>query len=146
MEDQRHETFQTFGWPGTCIRDYTHWSVLVRPVQVTLGAMVLISKSDATAYSDLPNDAFGEMGSVIKDIEQAAGKAFGYQKINYLMLMMKDPQVHFHVLPRYKSPQSFASHQVDDIGWPGPPDLSSGPSDAAFVETVRQTLRDAWPT
>jgi diadenosine tetraphosphate (Ap4A) HIT family hydrolase len=41
-------------------------------------------------------------------------------KINYLMLMMVDPHVHFHVLPRYEGDRSHGGIEVVDAGWPGP--------------------------
>src|SRR3546814_9403513 len=43
--------------------------------------------------------------------------------INYLMLMMVDPHVHFHVLPRYDGERSGAGLTVADAGWPAQPDL-----------------------
>ena len=145
MMETRHETFQAFGWPGTVIKDYTYWSVLVRPKQVTLGSMVLIAKSDAKAYSELSAEAFAEMHEVIADIEAAARQAFSYEKINYLMLMMKDPQVHAHVIPRYGSPKQFGETVFTDPGWPGPPDLTAGPDDAAIAAAVQDALLEVWP-
>lgn len=53
------------------------------------------------------------------------GKAADYDRINWLMLMMVDPQVHFHVLPRYDGARSHGDLTVGDAGWPGPPDLKS---------------------
>ena len=41
------------------------------------------------------------------------------------MLMMVDPHVHFHVLPRYAQTRVFDGVQFPDTGWPGPPDLKS---------------------
>ena len=52
-------------------------------------------------FSALPGEAYKEMGAVVADIERALKAAFAYEKINYLMLMMVDPNVHFHVIPRY---------------------------------------------
>ena len=40
------------------------------------------------------------------------------------MLMMVDPDVHFHVIPRYSKPKQFGNIEFSDPGWPGPPDLS----------------------
>ena len=37
-----------FGAPATCIHDYSHWSVLLRPVQITLGSLVLAAHDTAT--------------------------------------------------------------------------------------------------
>jgi diadenosine tetraphosphate (Ap4A) HIT family hydrolase len=58
-------------------------------------------------------------------MERALGSAVDYAKINYLMLMMVDPHVHFHVLPRYEGTRDAAGLMIADAGWPGQPDLGS---------------------
>src|SRR3954451_17615170 len=97
-------TIEKFGYPASLIHELEHWLVLLRPAQVTLGALVLAAKSDATAYADLPREAFAELADVIPAIERALKSFTAYERINYLMLMMVDPNVHFHVLPRYSEP------------------------------------------
>jgi diadenosine tetraphosphate (Ap4A) HIT family hydrolase len=57
-------------------------------------------------------------------LETCLKKAFSCEKINYLMLMMIDPDVHFHVIPRYSGPIVFAEKEFIDAAWPGPPDLA----------------------
>ena len=42
------------------------------------------------------------------------------------MLMMLDPHVHFHVLPRYGSPREFAGSTWNDASWPTAPNSSVG--------------------
>jgi diadenosine tetraphosphate (Ap4A) HIT family hydrolase len=118
-----NETIEKFGYPATLIAEYDHWVVLLRPAQPTLGALVLAAKSDATAFGDLPAEAHTELKVATAAIETALGQTVGYAKINYLMLMMVDPHVHFHVLPRYDGERSGAGLRVADAGWPGQPDL-----------------------
>lgn len=119
-----NETIAKFGHPATLIAEYDHWVVLLRPAQPTLGALVLAAKSDATAFGDLPAAAHAELKVATAAIEAALTGAVGYAKINYLMLMMVDPHVHFHVLPRYDGERSGASLTVADAGWPGQPNLA----------------------
>lgn len=116
-------TMRKFGYPETLLREFDHWVVLLRPAQVTLGSLVLAAKSDATAFSDLPAEAFAEMAVVIPVIESALGKFSRYERLNYLMLMMVDPNVHFHVIPRYSEPREWNGIDFPDEGWPGPPQL-----------------------
>ncbi|MEI4505642.1 HIT family protein [Sphingopyxis sp. CCNWLW253] len=116
-------TIAKFGHPATLIAEYEHWAVLLRPAQPTLGALVLAAKSNATAFGDLPAEAHAELKVATAAIEAALGQAVGYAKINYLMLMMVDPHVHFHVLPRYEGERSGSGLTVADAGWPGQPDL-----------------------
>lgn len=134
-----------FGAPDNILRDYCHWSVLFRDAQVTLGALVLIAKGPQTVFSDLPGEAFTELAEVTADIESALGRAFAYDKINYLMLMMVDPHVHFHVIPRYSTPQSFDGHEFADAGWPGPPTMDAvNASDALLNSRIRSAITQHW--
>lgn len=118
-------TLKTFGFPETLVRQFDHWAVLVRPAQVTLGSLVLVSTSEATAFGELPAGAHAELGIVIPAIETALRDFIEYEKMNYLMLMMVDPHVHFHVLPRYSGTRKWEGLTLADAGWPGPPDLKS---------------------
>jgi diadenosine tetraphosphate (Ap4A) HIT family hydrolase len=116
-------TIEKFGYPDSLIREYDHWVVLLRPAQVTLGSLVLAAKSDASAYSELTPEAFAEQGRVVGHIERALQAFCAYEKINYLMLMMVDREVHFHVIPRYSASRENDGTTFPDHGWPGQPDL-----------------------
>jgi diadenosine tetraphosphate (Ap4A) HIT family hydrolase len=118
-------TIQKFGWPASLVREFEHWLVLVRPAQVTLGSLVLAAKSEATAYSDLPREAFAEQADAVAAIERVLRGFVDYERINYLMLMMVDPHVHFHVIPRYGEPRTWHGTVLADAGWPGPPQLGA---------------------
>ena len=120
-----NSTIERFGYPATLVREFEHWLVLVRPAQVTLGSLVLAAKSDATAYGELPRQAFAEQAEVIAAIETGLTAFCRYERINYLMLMMVDPNVHFHVIPRYSGSREWKGLDLADHGWPGPPDLKS---------------------
>src|SRR3954453_6450029 len=119
-------TIEKFGWPGSLVREFEHWVVLVRPGQVTLGALVLAAKSEATAYGELPLEAFAEQAEAVAAIERALRAFTGYERINYLMLMMVDPNVHFHVIPRYSEPRGWGGLDFPDAGGPRPPQLGGG--------------------
>jgi diadenosine tetraphosphate (Ap4A) HIT family hydrolase len=116
-------TIVKFGWPATLVAEYEHWLVLLRPAQPTLGSLVLAAKSDAVAFGDLPAGAHAELAIATKATERALAGFCQYERINYLMLMMVDPHVHFHVIPRYEGTRSWNGIAVADHGWPKPPDL-----------------------
>lgn len=145
MPKDRNSTFSKFGGPETLIADYDHWCVLARPKQVTLGSLILLSHSQHEHFPDLPADAFTELARVTSDIETVLGDFVEPEKINYLMLMMVDPHVHFHVIPRYSGERRFSDTVFPDAGWSGPPDLASGVSDAGIVASVREVLVSRWP-
>lgn len=118
-------TLEKFGYPSTLIHSYQYWSVLLRPQQATLGSLILGAHSDAESFADLPAAAFTELYEITNHIESCLTRCFNYDKVNYLMLMMVDPHVHYHVIPRYELERSFGTTIVTDSGWPGPPDLST---------------------
>ena len=140
-----NDTFVKFGYPATLLKDYRHWAVLLRPAQVTLGALILGAKSDMRSFADLPREAFAELADVTAGIERTLRRFRPFDRINYLMLMMVDPHVHFHVLPRYASPQEFRGQSFNDAGWPGPPDLKSVNQTSDDLRgQLRQALVDGW--
>ncbi len=118
-----HATLRKFGYPQNLVHEGEHWCVLLRPQQVTLAALVLCARSEAAAFSTLPAAAFAELAAMTQHIETSLKRFLPYDKINYLALMMVDPHVHFHVLPRYAEPLAFAGVSFADPGWPGVPDL-----------------------
>jgi diadenosine tetraphosphate (Ap4A) HIT family hydrolase len=120
-----NSTIEKFGYPATMIGEFEHWLVLLRPAQVTLGSLIVAAKSDAISYSALPREAFAEQADAIRAIEQALAGFVAYERINYLMLMMVDPHVHFHVIPRYSEVRQWSGTEFPDVGWPGPPQLQN---------------------
>jgi diadenosine tetraphosphate (Ap4A) HIT family hydrolase len=138
-------TAEKFGYPGTLICEYPHWLVLLREQQVTLGSLVLVCKDPVARFSDVSQEAFAELHEAVGAIERTLDAQYHYDKINYLMLMMVDPDVHYHVIPRYAAEREFSGHAVVDHGWPGPPALGK------FVELqepakreMLSALRAAW--
>jgi len=142
---ERNATFSRFGGEDTLIRDYRWWSVQARPQQATLGAMILLAHGPTQAFGDLDGRAHGELAQITRDIEAAVAR-FGNQKINYLMLMMVDPHVHFHVLPRYDKEVAFEGITFADPGWPAVPDLGHAPEAPDATARVRVALQKNWPT
>jgi diadenosine tetraphosphate (Ap4A) HIT family hydrolase len=133
-------TMEKFGYPDSIVCGFSHWQLLMRPQQVTLGALVLAASSEARSFGTLPAEAFTELKTVTMKIEEGLRNFRVFDKINYLMLMMLDPHVHFHVLPRYAKSQMFANVEFADTGWPGPAELKSF---ATLTDVVRQELLKA---
>ena len=140
-----NETMRKFGYPKSLIREYRHWVVLLRPAQVTLCSLVLAAKSDATAFGRLPQGAHAELATITREIETTLLAEVGYEKINYLMLMMVDPHVHFHVFPRYSGAKTLEEVSISDAGWPGPPDLRSALDlNDQLLERLRDRIQQSW--
>ena len=136
---------QKFGAPDTVIHQFAHWSVMLRPAQLTLGALVLVAHEPVRAFSELSPASFMELHRVTGQIEYALKKAFGYDKLNYLMLMMVDPDVHFHVIPRYAEAKSFNDQEFVDTGWPSMPHFGQiNSTDSDTNQQIIKQIKACW--
>jgi diadenosine tetraphosphate (Ap4A) HIT family hydrolase len=140
-------TAKSFGFPDTLVGETAHWLTLVRPKQPTFGSLVLVCKDEARAFSDISAAAFADLQVAVTAIEALLRKTVGYEKINYLMLMMVDPDVHFHVIPRYAGERSYDGASFPDAGWPGPPALAQAVDlGAEGAARLALRLRQDWPS
>ncbi|TPW29940.1 HIT family protein [Pararhizobium mangrovi] len=138
-------TMTKFGYPNSVVAETEFWSIQLRAKQPTLGSLVLICKEEALAFSEIGEAAHADMRNAITGIEAMLKAFVAYERINYLMLMMVDPHVHFHVLPRYEGERTHAGVAFPDAGWPGPPalDAAVAPDDAA-AQDMRSQLAGLW--
>jgi len=135
-----------FGYPRSLVAETASWLVLVRPDQPTFGSLVLVCKEPAISFSQLSPQAFADLGVAIRGVEHALGELVGYQRINYLMLMMVDRDVHFHVIPRYEGERLDEGLRFPDTGWPGPPALAPAVAlDAPAIGSLTARLAALWP-
>lgn len=118
-----------------------NWIWSVRPLQCTLGAGILCTKQYTEWFSDVSTDGGADLVRIARIIERTLQRAFGYEKINYLMLMMIDRNVHYHVLPRYSREITFAGVSWVDQGWPALPVLKGDETSNLVLEAIRDELR-----
>ena len=134
-----------FGYPQTLVAENDHWLLLLRPKQVTLGSLVLVCREPVQAFGEVSPAAFTALQPLIAALERQLKARVDYQRINYLMLMMVDPDVHFHVIPRYEGAREWGGLRFGDAGWPGPPQLASGIElDAGQRARLTAELAAAW--
>ncbi|WP_285163752.1 adenylyltransferase/cytidyltransferase family protein [Shewanella goraebulensis] len=135
-------TLRTFDYPASLIKSYQHWNLLLRPGQPTLGSMVLVCKESVHYYSGISNAASDEQKLIISDIEKVLKYRFDCNKVNYLMLMMVDPAVHFHIIPRYEFPVDFCGKEFVDSHWPKAPSLADELQlEAIYRDELLKTLK-----
>lgn len=135
-----NETITAFGYPDTLLKEYKHWVVLLRPKQVTVGSLVLAAKSAATNLGALSQEEWSEFATVTKDSEALLRETFGAEKFNYLALMMVDPNVHFHFIPRYSKSVEIEGNTYSDADWPKKTEMEAVEMDAASFEAIKRKL------
>lgn len=124
------------------ILETEHWIWSLRPVQATLGAGILSLKRECTALSELNQEEFSDLNNIIKGIEITLKKAFNYDIMNYLMLMMVDKQVHYHVIPRYERTIDLAGTSWIDSGWPGVPNLAGEEIESRRLDEIFSAIKE----
>jgi len=138
-------TAEKFGYPASLLARFEHWLVLLRPAQPTLGSLVLVCTDPVQHFGDIGVEAAAELRLAVSRVERALAATFQNDKINYLMLMMVDPDVHFHVLPRYATAREFEGGRFEDARWPGPPDVTGRLALSERQSTaLARRLRDAF--
>lgn len=138
-------TALAFGYPGSKIAETDYWMILLRPKQPTFGSLVLVCKEAVQAFSEVSPAAFADLQVAVTGIERLLKAQVDYEKINYLMLMMVDKDVHFHVLPRYAGVREHEGLTFPDIGWPAAPALGSAVElSAVAVERLAERFARAW--
>lgn len=141
-----NETMLKFNYPDSLLCEYDHWVVLLRPVQVTIGSLVLVSREGAQRFPEVSREGFVELRKVAGELESALSEAFQYDRINYLMLMMVDKHVHYHAIPRYSAPVRVNDREYPDEDWPGPPDVTRATELPPGVPAaIRERIKAAWP-
>jgi diadenosine tetraphosphate (Ap4A) HIT family hydrolase len=118
-----------------------YWTWSIRPVHSTLGSGILSLKRFCTSFADITAEESSDIQRIVSLIESTLTKFEPNQKMNYVMLMMVDAHLHFHVIPRYENPVNRFGRLWEDEGWPGPPAMAANADLAA--DSVLLEIRDA---
>jgi diadenosine tetraphosphate (Ap4A) HIT family hydrolase len=134
---------ETFRLDTLSFRDSQGWTLSVRPGQITLGAMVISSSRGRLDFQDLDGDEAVGLSGAFALTERLAKDVFGAVRINLACLMMKDPIVHFHVVPRYDRPVERYGRTWEDADWPGPPTFPKVDTPAETLHALASDLKRA---
>lgn len=100
------------------------WTWSLRPAQPTLGSGIISLNRYALQLSEVTPNEMEDLGALIQVVEKTMKETFNYDIMNYLMLMMVDHHVHYHVIPRYNGVRIFDQLEWFDNGWPAIPVLT----------------------
>ncbi len=119
------------------------WSWSIRPGQPTLGAGVLSLNRHAGKFSEVTTEEMQDLAEMVGVMEGAIKASFDHAIMNYLMLMMVDHHVHYHVIPRYDSTRIFAGRDWVDNGWPALPLIadSQHADDPGLLHEIQEKLK-----
>jgi diadenosine tetraphosphate (Ap4A) HIT family hydrolase len=132
---------ETFRLDELTIQDRQGWTLSVRPAQITLGSMVVSSTAGHLDFQAIEHEEAMGLTAAFADAERVAKAALGAVRINIVCLMMKDPVVHFHVLPRYDHVAERYGATWRDADWPGPPTFGPAPTADTVLRSIVRELR-----
>lgn len=132
---------ETFHLDELTLHTSSGWVLSVRPQQITLGSMVVSHQGGALDFGSLgPGDGDGFV-EVVALAERAATGLYGAVRLNVICLMMRDPVVHFHILPRYAHPVERHGRHWVDSDWPSAPTVAPAPTPADLLDAITTELR-----
>lgn len=125
------------------LKEYNHWVLEVSYLQHTIGCYIIFAKRPLERISQLKSEETTELVNVMGKIESALTKVEQLKpdRFNYLQLGNHLHHLHFHGIPRYKSPRKFNSKEWVDKTWGHPPILSKEEVGEELVKKIRDTLR-----
>lgn len=136
-----NDFYEKFRVKDLLIYKTKYWTWSLRPKQITLASSVLSLNRQAATFSKVSAEEFQDLKNIVGIIEKGIKKAFGYDIMNYLMLMMVDHQVHYHVIPRYSKKVVFNTENWEDESWPKPPNVLKALNHKTGLTTIINELR-----
>jgi diadenosine tetraphosphate (Ap4A) HIT family hydrolase len=122
-----------------------HWRAVLHKDQTYLGRAIIVSKSSRAALSVVTGEEWEDLRlHVIQPYESAVKNSFGATMFNWACLMNlayqndpPNPQVHWHVRPRYRVGAVVMGEYFDD---PNFGQHYAFPTDRTPSETVMQEI------
>lgn len=124
------------------IFDGKRWAVVLNADQGLLGRCFCLLKRPETDLTALDEDETTELWHLLRRTRAALAQVFAPDHFNFSALMNQDPQVHFHVVPRYKTDRLFEGVTFTDPSFGGhytvaPPFVLTDTGYANVLDTLR---------
>jgi diadenosine tetraphosphate (Ap4A) HIT family hydrolase len=129
--------------PQFLIAESPNFAVCLNKNQDLIGRCYLLLKRPEIDPTALTDSELSELWTVVRSAKKAIDAAFNPDHYNFAFLMNVDPQVHFHIIPRYKEKREFSGGTYVDPNFGG--HYSVGPEKflddeayAAIITTLRR--------
>ncbi|MGC4046421.1 MAG: HIT family protein [Armatimonas sp.] len=94
--------------PRFLIAQSERWAVVLNADQTLLGRCYLLLRRPETDVTALTDVELSELWAVTRKTKSVLKALWDPEHFNYAFLMNVDPQVHFHVIPRYEKRKEFS--------------------------------------
>lgn len=110
------------GGYGKIIKEKDYWTIYLAPSQRYLGTCVVAINRSCHNLSDLVDDEWKEFADIVREIEDVLDKLFKPSLFNWscfknaaFRVENPHPQVHWHLIPRYKDAVEFNGIKFQDL-------------------------------
>jgi diadenosine tetraphosphate (Ap4A) HIT family hydrolase len=103
--------------PETIVEVGATWTIAVNVNQNLLGKTMLILNRRSDSVTDLTQEEWTDLHTQVRRLRVALDALFEPDQYNYAFLMNLDPQVHLHVVPRYRGIRRWGGLEFDDPHW-----------------------------
>jgi diadenosine tetraphosphate (Ap4A) HIT family hydrolase len=145
VQDEDYRTaLEKFAVADNKIASSDKWVVVLRPKQVTLGALVLIPDRGIDDFDGLEPDEALNFFALVARCQAVLRLSFQPDRFNLVAAMMKDPFVHFHLIPRYADTREFEGTIWTDESWPDLIDFRTAAPESPARTALLEHLRSAF--
>ncbi len=118
-----------------------HWIGIVRQKQITVGSLVILLRREEPEMGGVSAQEAAELFVMTGQLQTRLGETFGAERYNLIAAMMKDPWVHFHLIPRYSKVVNFNDRTWEDADWPAVASFRDVTTSESDMMAVRDALR-----
>lgn len=126
--------------PEVLVHDFGAWALCLNRNQDLVGRCYLLLRRPATDPLAVSAQEQAALWNAAAKTKAALARLFAPDHWNYAFLMNVDPQVHFHVIPRYRTPRHFRGLEFADTQfgkhYPLGPDRTLDPETLAALRSA----------
>jgi diadenosine tetraphosphate (Ap4A) HIT family hydrolase len=107
---------------GRLITEKSYWTIHLAPSQRYLGTCVIVLKRQCNNLSELRSEEWAEFTVIVQEIEKALNHIFKPTLFNWscfknaaFRVQNPNPQIHWHLIPRYKELTVFEGVKFEDL-------------------------------
>ncbi len=127
------------------VADFGTWTLYLNADQSLLGRCFLALNRPETDVTALSSEEVAELWTLTRRVRQALWQQWDPDHFNYAFLMNETPQVHWHIIPRYREKREFSGGTYADPEFGkhynvGPARTLDATGYDAIIEVLRRRL------
>lgn len=137
------------GGYGRLIVEKSYWTIHLAPSQRYLGTCVVAIKRQCSNLSDLESEEWKEFSNIVQEIENVLNHLFEPTLFNWscfknasFRLKNPHPQVHWHLIPRYKELTVFEGIKFEDLDFGYIPQPINREISEDVMEDMRNKIKE----